>query len=123
MPRTATIGPAIYKRVTELVGEGKRRSEAFVLVGEERGSSPGTVSANYYRVARAQNSGRAKGRTAARTRRRVRATTPRTQQTTSRRAVNGNGDIGQIAREIAKLTDQLVRQIEERDRKIRSLIG
>jgi sirohydrochlorin ferrochelatase len=123
MPRTATVGPEIYKRVTELGREGKRRSEAFVIVGEERGSSPGTVSANYYRVARLENNAHAKGRTAARTRRRTSATTPRTRQTTSRAAVNGNGDIGQIAQEIAKLTEQLVRQIEERDEKLRSLIG
>lgn len=34
MPRTATIGPAVYKRVNELVGEGQNRTDAFQTVAE-----------------------------------------------------------------------------------------
>ena len=54
MPRTATIGPEIFARVNELVGEGKSRTEAFAQVGKERKSQPRAVAANYYRVARSQ---------------------------------------------------------------------
>jgi hypothetical protein len=101
MARTATIGPEIFERANTLVAEGRTRTEAFAQIGQERGSSPGTVAANYYRVARAQGQGRAKRRA----------------------ADNGSGDIRQIAQQIADLTQQLVRQVEERDKKIRSLIG
>jgi hypothetical protein len=123
MPRTATIGPDVFKRVNEVVAEGKRRSEAFAIVGQERGSSPGTVSANYYRVARAQSKGRGKRRASGSPRRRASAAPTRTRPTTSRSTSIGSNDISQIAEQIAKLTQQLVRQIEERDRKIRSLIS
>ena len=52
MPRTATIGPAVYERVNELVGEGKNRTEAFQVVASERSMNQGT--ANYYRTARSK---------------------------------------------------------------------
>ena len=77
MARTATIGPEIFERANTLVAEGKTRTEAFALIGKERGSSPGTVAANYYRIARAQGQGRAKRRTAATRTRRTAATRTR----------------------------------------------
>jgi sirohydrochlorin ferrochelatase len=120
MPRPATIGPEIFKRVNELVAEGKRRSEAFALVGEERGSSPGTVSANYYRVARAQAKRRGQ-RPAGRSPRRT--TAPAARQTATRPHTSEATDIRQVADEIVKLTQRLVRQVEERDKKLRSLLG
>lgn len=46
--------PATYEQVGKLVAEGKTRTEAFAEVAKERKSSPGTVAANYYRVARQQ---------------------------------------------------------------------
>jgi hypothetical protein len=59
MPRTASEGPANYARVTELVAQGSKLSEAFIQVARE--SIPdGTedeitkksksVAANYYRL-------------------------------------------------------------------------
>jgi hypothetical protein len=54
MPRTATIGPAVFKRVNELASEGKNRTEAFQAVAQERSMNPGTVAANYYRTARSE---------------------------------------------------------------------
>jgi hypothetical protein len=127
MARTATIGPEIFERATTLVAEGKTRAEAFAQIGKERGSSPGTVAANYYRIARAQGQGRAKRRTATTRGRRAAtataATPTRRTRTRSAAADNGGGDIRQIAQQIADLTQQLVRQVEERDKKIRSLIG
>ena len=58
MPRTATIGPAIYEEVNKLVAEGKTRTEAFAAVAKKRKARNGTVAANYYRVARQQGEGR-----------------------------------------------------------------
>jgi hypothetical protein len=125
MPRTATIGPEIFERTNALVAEGKTRTEAFAQIGQERGSRPGTVSANYYRVARSQGAGRPQKRTAGtRPRRRPTATAAPTRRTRTTRAVaNPNGDIAQIAQQIADLTQQLVRQVEERDNRIRALVG
>ena len=34
MPRTATIGPAIYEQVNKLVADGKTRTEAFADTGD-----------------------------------------------------------------------------------------
>jgi hypothetical protein len=127
MPRTATIGPEIYQRVNTLVAEGKSRTEAFAQVGQERNSRPGTVAANYYRVARAQ--GQTGRRRSSGTRgRRTRTTgaaaaTRRRSSTRTASAANGTGDIRQIAQQIADLTQQLVRQVEARDQQLRDLLG
>jgi hypothetical protein len=124
MARTATIGPEIFERANVLVAEGKTRTEAFAQIGRERGSRPGTVAANYYRVARAQGQGRTKPR-AATTRRRRSTTTATSARTirTRRTANTEGGDIRQIAQQISDLTQQLVRQVEERDQRIRALVG
>lgn len=51
------------KRVDEVVTEGLTKSQAFAKIAEETGRKSGTVSANYYRVAR--TSGAVKPRRAA----------------------------------------------------------
>lgn len=133
MPRKATIGPAVYQRVNELVKEGKSRSEAFVQVGQERGQRPGTVAANYYRTARAQgqpgqsSSTRTRRRrstrpTAAPTRRQ-RATRSTTSTRTSSRGSDNGAELDALAAQITTLTQQLVKQIEERDARLRQLLG
>jgi HAMP domain-containing protein len=136
MPRPATIGPAIYQRVNELVGEGKTRTEAFAQVGQERGQPPGTVAANYYRTARGE--GRtARSRGAAKTglrraasvvvapstiARPTRARRSPTRASTTRPALP-EGDLSALAAQIGDLVQQLVRQVEERDRRLRDLVG
>src|SRR5690242_11794732 len=52
MARPSVVGQEVYDRTNALVGEGKTRTEAFAQIAEERGAQPGTVAANYYRVAR-----------------------------------------------------------------------
>jgi hypothetical protein len=82
MPRTATIGPAVYRRVTELVAEGKNRTEAFQTVAQERSMNPGTVAANYYRTARSSGGTTRRPKTRARN---ARMTTTRTRTEAPRR--------------------------------------
>jgi hypothetical protein len=127
MPRAATIGPEIYERVNALVAEGKTRTEAFKQIGEERGSRAGTVAANYYRVARATGKPgtRAKRSTTRSSRAKTTATGPaRTRRAqASSRSTAPDGDIGQIAQQIAELTQQLVRQVKARDDQLRKLLG
>jgi hypothetical protein len=55
-----SIGEAIYEEVNRLVeSEGLNKQAAFARVGAAQGRQVGTVSANYYRVARAHGRGRA----------------------------------------------------------------
>jgi HAMP domain-containing protein len=136
MPRTATIGPAVYERVNELVGEGKNRTEAFQAIAQERGMNAGTVSANFYRTAGSQ-AGSTRSRGAAKTRRRraaevVAAPSPTARRTQARRSPTRasttkppapQGDVAALAAQIGDLVQQLVRQVKERDRLIRDLVG
>ncbi len=129
MPRKATIGPAVYERVNQLVSEGKSRTEAFTQIAQERSSRPGTIAANYYRTARAQSPKSGRRRTT-RTRRATTAK-PRAASTSaatarrpaSARAVAGDADIGALANQISDLLQQLVRQVQERDQRLRDLLG
>jgi len=131
MPRKATIGPAVYQRVNELVAEGKTRTEAFAQVGQERGQRPGTVSANYYRTARSDGAASSPHHRAARSTpttsrspRRGAHTTPAAARTTaSIRSTGHDGELAALATQIATLTQQLVTQIQERDAKLRELIA
>jgi hypothetical protein len=124
MPRKATIGPAVYERVNELVGEGRSRTEAFAQIAQERSSRPGTIAANYYRTARSQGASGAGRRRSTRTRRSS-AARPRATSAATRRSarIEGDGDIGQLANQISDLVQQLVRQVQERDQRIRELLG
>ena len=127
MPRTATIGPAIYQRVNELVSEGKARMEAIAQVAQERGQQPGTVSANYYRVARqgqtrrASKTGRRRRPTAAR--KPTRTAAVQQPATSKARSTSDHDDITQIATQIATLTQQLIKQIQDRDAHLRALLN
>jgi hypothetical protein len=125
MPRKATIGPAVFERVNQLVSEGKSRTEAFTQIAQERSSRPGTIAANYYRTARAQSS--TAGRRRATRTRKAPAAKPRAAATARRpvtaRAAAGDADIGALANQISDLLQQLVRQVQERDQRLRDLLG
>ena len=64
MPDTApseNIGEATYRAVNELTSRADNpltRAEAFAVLAEQQGRQEGTVSANYYRVARKRGEGR-----------------------------------------------------------------
>jgi hypothetical protein len=128
MPRKATIGPAVYQRVNELTAEGKSRTEAFQEVAQERGMNAGTVAANYYRTARSQSGAQPKrprakaSRRAANSTRRTRARRSPARASTSQPAA-ANGDLSALANQIGDLLQELVRQVEERDQRLRQLLG
>ena len=121
MPRKATIGPAVYERVNQLVGEGKTRTEAFTQIAQERSSRPGTIAANYYRTARSQGGASNGRRRATRTRRAAAPRRPAAASASAARAADG--DIGALATQIGDLVQQLVTQVQERDRRLRELLG
>jgi hypothetical protein len=123
MPRKATIGPAVYERVNELVGEGKSRTEAFAQIAQERSSRPGTIAANYYRTARSQGASGGGRRRSTGTRRSSASRSRRSSASTRQAARVHDGDIGRLANQISDLVQQLVRQVQERDQRIRELLG
>jgi hypothetical protein len=123
MPRKATIGPAVYERVNELVGEGRSRTEAFAQIAQERSSRPGTIAANYYRTARSQGASGGARRRPTRARRSSAATSRATSAAPRQTARVHDGDIGRLANQISDLVQQLVRQVQERDQRIRELLG
>jgi hypothetical protein len=125
MPRTATIGPAIYEHVTKLVAGGKTRTEAFAEVAKKRKSSPGTVAANYYRVARQQGEGRkrAAGGRARRQGSKVERGIYAAQAGRGNGRTSNDRDLASLARQIGDLTQELVRRVEERDRRMRELLS
>jgi hypothetical protein len=128
MARAAVIGPEIHAKVTELVAGGMSKSDAFKQVAKERKSSEGTVSANFYRVARQQGESRKRGATATRgAAGRNRSATQRGISSAQRGRHNGrtssDGDLASLAKQIASLTQELVRRVAERDRRIRELVG
>ncbi len=63
-----TIGEATYRAVNELTSRAENpltRAQAFAVLAEEQGRQEGTVSANYYRVARKRGEGRSQRKKAA----------------------------------------------------------
>jgi hypothetical protein len=123
MPRIATIGPAVFKRVNELTAEGKNRTEAFETVAQERSMNSGTVSANYYRVARGQGGTTSRPKT--RARKASGTSRTRTQAPRRRAAIRpkADTDLTTLANQIGDLVQELVRQVEERDRRLREALG
>ena len=126
MARAAVIGPAIYEEVNALVSEGKTRTEAFAEIAKKRKARDGTVAANYYRVARQQGQGRKRTTRRARGAANKPSPTERSIYSAQRRrrsAPERDGDLRQTAQQISQLVEKLVAQVDERDRRIRELLG
>jgi hypothetical protein len=52
--RDGSVGRATFEAINKITSDGKlTKQTAFILYGERTNTKPGTVSANYYRVARA----------------------------------------------------------------------
>jgi hypothetical protein len=113
MARQAVVGPEIVRAVDAKTKTGMNRSQAFAAVAEERGSRPGTVAANYYRVQRKENP-QALQRKRSRRRARSKTTTVTTRTLTaqSRRTgaaqTPGRRSAGSGALDINRLTNDLV---------------
>jgi hypothetical protein len=101
--RDGSVGRETYQAVNKLVDGGKSRTEAIAAVAAERKQQEGTVSANYYRVARAQ--GKTPGRPATRSRPAA-ATKPTPAPAARTRSTNSVGD--QLAALIQEMVDRAV---------------
>jgi hypothetical protein len=128
MARKATIGPEIHQQVTKLVTEGKSRTEAFSQIATERGQTAGAVSANFYRVARAQRKAattnparKARAQKATPTPRRV--VRPRVAPVATATPRPGHTNtIDELVGQIVALTSRLMKLVEQRDAQLRALL-
>jgi hypothetical protein len=103
--RDGLVGQETFEAVNELVDGGKTRTEAFAQVATERGQQPGTVAANFYRVARGQ--GKTSGRTGSATRSKPAAASKPTLAPTA--LSRSNGSVGdQLASLIQQMVDDAV---------------
>src|SRR4051812_6908212 len=64
VPRDGSVGKETFDQVEALVKQGKSKSDAFKQIASDSGRNVGTVSANYYRVARSSGAVKPRKRSA-----------------------------------------------------------
>lgn len=110
------VGEEIFARVEALVkAEQITRTEAFQRVAQERGSRPGTVAANYYRIARQ------KGGSGLRPRGRRKASGGDVEAAIDR-ATAALAELAGIVRQQSRELEQLSEQVQQID-KLRALLA
>jgi hypothetical protein len=123
--RDGSVGRDTFEQVEALLRQGKNKSEAFKQIAGETGRNTGTVSANYYRVARASGAvkpqqRRAKAAPASGPRGRQRAA-----QSVSRgggaRTGNGGGSVDQIVGQLVASVQALTEAIQAQDAEVAEL--
>ena len=118
MPRDGSIGKATFAKVEALTKKGKSKTEAFAQVASETGRNPGTVAANYYRVARAN--GAVKPRPKRRTTRSRAAANARSARRTARKTT-ANGRLDQLTNDLIASVQALAAAVKEQDQEVADL--
>ncbi len=118
MPRDGSIGKETFEQVEAIVRQGKSKTEAFAQIASDTGRNTGTVSANYYRVARAN--GVVKSGRRASTKATSRTPRTRTQRTTPRR---GPSHIDRLAADLVKSVTALADAIKSQEAEVALLRG
>jgi hypothetical protein len=140
--RDGSVGRATFERVNELVKEGLTKSQAFAKIAEETGRNSGTVSANYYRVARRSGAGKRRRRAATRTAAEVAVAPGQTQAakasgrgrsaksalkpraataSSPTRSVEAGGSVEEIAAQLVKSVQELGRAVTAQQAEIDGL--
>jgi hypothetical protein len=112
--RGGSIGRATFRAINEMTSDGKlTKQAAFAAYGERTKTKPGTVSANYYRVARAEAPAKtAKRRPAAAKKATASAATSRRQQRRPRPA-QARTDLDAVLRALVVGMETLAAAIKE----------
>jgi hypothetical protein len=121
MARDGSVGKATFERVETLTKDGKSKTEAFAQVAQETGKNVGTVSANYYRVARVNGAVKPRRR-----RRSARITTAVRAASNGRRtrARNaGASDVDKLASDLVKSVTALADAVKAQQRDVEELRG
>ena len=118
MPRDGSIGKKTFEQVEALVKKGKSKTEAFAQVASDTGRNTGTVSANYYRVARANGAVKPRRRRRASIKATSRTPRTRTPRTTAR---GGPSHIDGLAADLVKSVTALADAIKSQKAEVASL--
>jgi methyl-accepting chemotaxis protein len=116
MPRNGSVGKETYEQVEALVKQGKSKTEAFAQISSETGRNIGTVSANYYRVSRANGTVKPRRRRLASTR-----ATSRTHRTGTKTVRGGTSDIDRLAADLVKSVTALADAVRSQEAEVASL--
>jgi hypothetical protein len=125
--RDGSVGRDTFERVEALVKDGMTKSEGFKLVAADTGKNIGTVSANYYRVARANGAAKprqpaAKAASVGGTRGRQNAASTLSRRDDVR-ADNADGNVDQIVGQFVANVQALTEAIRAQDAEVRELRG
>jgi phage shock protein A len=120
MARDGSIGKATFERVEQLTAEGGNKSDAFAQIAKETGKNVGTVSAAYYRVARASGTVKPRRRRRARTTTAVRAEA-NGRRTRARSA--GGSDVDKLAADLVKSVTALADAVKAQQVEVTELRG
>jgi len=102
------VGQEIFAQVQEMLSQEKiTHSEAFRRISEKTGRKPGTVAANYYRIARMQGLTRTRGSGPGRPR--------------GRRAGGAAGDVGGALGRAVQAIDDLAAAVRRQEQEIARL--
>ena len=117
MPRDGSVGKVTFAKVEALTKKGKSKTEAFAQVASETGRNPGTVAANYYRIARANGTvkPRPKRRKAGRT-----TGTLRSARRTARKTP-ANGSLDQLTNDLIASVQALAAAVKAQDQEVAEL--
>jgi hypothetical protein len=125
--RDGSIGRDTFEQVEALLKQGKNKTEAFKVVAADTGKNVGTVSANYYRVARTSGTVKPRKRQAqaapARSTRGRQTAAPGLSRRVGARSGNGAKGVGQIIAQLVATVQALTEAVKEQDAEVRELRG
>jgi hypothetical protein len=118
MAKDGSVGQETFEQVEALLEQSKSKTEAFAQIASDTGRNAGTVSANYYRVARASGAVKPRRRRRASTKAASRTPETRTARTPSRRSTN---DIDRLAADLVKSVTALAGAVKSQQAEVASL--
>jgi hypothetical protein len=122
--RDGSVGRQTFQQVEALVDEGKTKTEAFKQVAAATGRKVGTVSANYYRVARTNGAGKPRGRRG----KASTATAPQGRRNGAHtvkehRSVSTGKSIDEVVGQLVASLEALAEAVKAQDAEVRQLRG
>lgn len=122
MARDGSVGKETFEQVEALVKQGKRKSEAFAQVATDTGKNTGTVSANYYRVARANGTVKPRPRRSSAAKATSRPTTGRAAAgRTGRQSASSDGDLDRLTADLVSNVQALAKAMQAQSQEVADL--
>ncbi len=118
MARDGSVGRETFEQVTALLKQGKSKSEAFAQIASDTGRNAGTVSANYYRIARATGAVKPRKRKT-----RASAVSTREAPTGRGRRPARSGSVDAITADLVRNVQALTKAVQDQEREVKQLRG